>query len=77
MHKQLLKIRNVSHFLLLNYCASHFHGEERSTFSHAVAMVNYKVDEKLPEILVARVFASCKVNGLVSLLTYYVINLHA
>ena len=40
-------------------------------------MVNHKVDGKLPEILVTRVLALSKVNGLVSLLTYCVINSHA
>ena len=37
-------------------------------------MVNPKVDGKLPKILVARVFPSPKVDGLISLLKYCVIN---
>ena len=73
----IIEISNGSLVFLLNYCPGHLHGEERSIFSHSVAVVNSNVDEKLPEILVTRVCPSSKVNGLIGVWKHCVINLHA
>ena len=78
MNKEwITEIGNGSLFFLLNYCPGHLHGEDRSIFSHSVAVVNSNVDEKLPEILVTRVCPSSKVNGLIGVWKHCAINLHA
>lgn len=77
MNKEwITEIGNGSLLFLLNYCPGHLHGEDRSIFSHSVAVANSNVDEKLPEILVTRVFPSSKVNGLIGLWKHCAINLH-